>query len=583
MAYEKLKSENYTNLGGINTKASPYVTGLTEFLKISNFDFTQPGSLTQRPGTELWSGTTLTGRLTSVYEFERLNGLSQMILTANTNAYSQVKGSPPVSFKSGLADGLLFDFVTFVDRMFAANGTDLFRYDGTNAYNFSLPPGITTNFGVTAAVGGSMTAGVTGIFVSSYGYINERGYRGPIAPGITLTLNGVTFNSITYVGMTTPVGFGVSSMAIYRSSAGGVDLYRTTSIAPGTSYADLGNALTTDLFNNYLQFTNIPRFMEIVNNQMFCGGFSNMLSTITWSDIGEPEGSEITWRNEIRTNDGDKLKGIKSFQGGGLVFKERSFTKFFANSPTDVSFEEVSDQYGLLSNRAIAEYDSTLLFLDRKGIVKYDGTSPKIVSDRVEPTFLAMNVDSASDNACAAHMRLRNEIWFAIPINGATMNNCIVIYDYVANAWATWFGLNVSSLAYARGGTSMQRPFYSDYVGAIHNFGASLPADNGAGFTCLFQTRFNNDLGDSVTKLYRQLYLNALPGSGATVGVTVSLFADYGASAALSQPMYLNPFQTRIDFGISAKSMSLELSSLSATHAIKIPGYTFKYRFLRNS
>ena len=59
MPYQKLKSENYTNLGGVNVKISPYLTGDNEFLAIFNMDFTTPGSLTKVPGTTQYIGATV--------------------------------------------------------------------------------------------------------------------------------------------------------------------------------------------------------------------------------------------------------------------------------------------------------------------------------------------------------------------------------------------------------------------------------------------------------------------------------------------------------------------------------------------
>ncbi len=38
MGYNKLKAEKYSNVGGINQKASQYVTGDNEFLDLENYD-----------------------------------------------------------------------------------------------------------------------------------------------------------------------------------------------------------------------------------------------------------------------------------------------------------------------------------------------------------------------------------------------------------------------------------------------------------------------------------------------------------------------------------------------------------------
>lgn len=581
MADEKQKFESYSNLGGMNTKASPHTTGAFEFLKIINYDFSRPGSLTPVPGTTQFLGTTLSGRMSTIYEFERLNGFSQIILTANTNAYF-VSGGVPIAFRTGLTNNAQFDFVSFVDRLFGANGQDFFRWDGTNVSNFSLPPGLTASWGATAVAGGSLFAADATVTVA-YGYINDRGYMGPISNGITIALTVLSANSIKYYGLTAPAGYGISAIALFRTSPDGVDFFRTISLPPSTTqFTDTSLILTDEIAKPYLWFTLAPRYMDIVNNQLFCAGFSSLLSTICWSDIGEPEGIQAEWRNEVRTNDGDRIMGIKAFQGDGIVFKGKSITRFRANNPEDVQFSEISDQYGTLSDRSIVVYDSILLFLDQQGIIQYNGAEPTVLSTRISPVFESMNLDAAKEQSCAIHFKNRKEIWFAIPTGGATLNNTIVVYDYNVNAFYIRNGINPSHLAIMKGGTSSPRAFYSNYAGALFNFGASLVGDSGQGMTYLIQTRFVHDQGDTNEVLWRRLFLNCDPGSGATVAFNVNFFANYGNTVALSRTMYSNPFQTRIDFGVSSKSLSAEITQFSATHIARLDGFTFAYRFLRS-
>jgi hypothetical protein len=181
MSYSKHKTEKYSNLKGINTKISLY-TDTEEFRDLSNVNFAVPGALTKRPGTASYIGATVSGAITGLYEYEKLSGASYVIATANTNAY--VVASPFTTIKASLQNGAIFDFVTFVDHLFAANGTDFFKFDGTNTSSYSLPAGLTGSWGVTAVIGG----GLSGTFQAAYGYLNSRGYLGPMSQGITIAL-----------------------------------------------------------------------------------------------------------------------------------------------------------------------------------------------------------------------------------------------------------------------------------------------------------------------------------------------------------------------------------------------------------
>lgn len=584
MPYSKIKSENYSGFGGINTKVSPYNTGAHEFLDLVNYNFKTPGSLTQRNGSTQYIGATVTGRITGIYEFERLSGFSQLIVTANTNAY-YVNGSNLTAFKTGLLNGAIFDFVTFVDRLFYCNGDSFQKWDGTNNYNFSLPD-VQSTFTITAGSSG-VASGMTGVYQYSYGYLNERGYLGPasvfgVSNSISFFAIGAT--QIFVSGLTAPSGYGITAIAIYRSAPNSLDLFRIGYASPtSATFVDTNFPLTTDPANYNLWFTLMPRYMELYNNQLFLAGFSSLLSTMYWSDIGEPESVDPTYFAELRSNDGDRITALKFYNSTLLAFKQKSFAQIIGDTPTNLLVKEISDQYGCLSNRAVVTFNDTCYFLDRKGVVEYNGANVKIISARVEPIFKTMNVDAAIDNAVAVHNKEDNELWFGIPTNGSTLINTTVVYDYVVDAWTKYEGFNPSSLAIARNRLSSPSPIYGDYSGSIYNFGASLPADNLNGLTTIVKTYFLHDLGQSTEKQWRRLYLNVDPIVGLTASININLCANYGASINASRTMYLNPFQSRIDFGIPAKSLQVQFTSYSSTLFIKIYGYTIESRFQRNT
>lgn len=564
-------------LGGINTKVSTYTNQATEFRDIQNLHFTTPNALTKRQGSTLYLGATISGRITGLTEFQRLSGSSYIISTANTNAYSVTSSYNVI--KTGLKNNALFDFVTFVDRLFSANGQDFFKFDGVNTYNFSLPPGATSGFGVTALVGGTLN----GTYLASYGYLNERGYFGPAAPGATIVLNGTTFGSIGYYGMTTPPGFGVTAIALYRTTAGGVDLVGTTFAPINTdSVTDPGWPLSTRLANFNLYFTMAPRYMEIYNNQLMLAGFSSALSTLYWSDIGEPESIDPTFFAEFRTNDGDRITTLKTYNNAMIVAKERSFHRLTGDNPSDFLVQEISDQYGCLSNRAAVVFENKLWFLDTKGVVEYNGANIAIVSNRIESIFLSMNIDAARDNAVAIHYRDFNEVWFAIPINGSTTNNAIVIYDYIADAWTRYTGLFISSLFVGQGNLTSKAAIYGGYTGNIFYFDKNLMGDSGQGITCSFATRFHTDRGQTTENMWRRFYMDVDPILGITQPISINFRTNYGTTNVLSRTMYQNPFQSRVDFGLASRSIQVEMVHYSATLSIKVNGYSLESRFQRN-
>lgn len=580
MSYPHQKSDAFNAAGGMNIKASLYATADNEQLDLLNFNFRAPGALTKRFGSTTLIGQSVAGTVGGLFEFQRLNGSSYIVATANTNAYTINSGNF-APFRSGLLNNGIFDFVPFVDRLFMANGQDFFKTDGTNSSLYSLPPGQSSAlFGVTSGLGG----GLSGIFLVGYGYLNDRGYFGPVGPtlsGITISLDGTTYGSILWTNLVTPLGYGISAIAFYRSLPGQIFMFGTTQTPAGTNTFQDNAPLSIRDAPQYLWFTMAPRYLELYNNQLFLAGFSSALSTVYWSDIGEPEGVLPEFFAEFRTNDGDRVTGLKSYASSLVVTKERSTLRLLGDDPSNFTIQEVSDQFGCISNRAMVSYNDVLEFLDQKGVVQYNGANILFTSNRVESVFLNMNTAAARDNAQGVHFRNLNEVWWSIPINGSTFNNCVVVHDYLVNAWTVYKGFNPASLAIVRGAFDTPTMLYGSYSGTIFNFGASLFGDNGLGITCSVQSRYWAPMGQSIQQQFRRLFLNTSPIQGSSQPIQVDLIPDYGSSIAQSYTMYQDPFQNRIDFGISSKSLAARFTHVSATLPITLFGWTIESRFQR--
>lgn len=574
---ENFKKEVYELMGGYNSKVSTYMGGPTEFRRLVNFNFVSPGALTSRPGSTLYSGATVSGRITGGIEFERLSGSSYVVVSANTNAYT-VSGSGYVAIRSGLSDSSLFSFQTVVDRLFGANGNDFFKFDGSGTANYSLPD--PTGLTAFPSVGGTLAGGT---YAVAYGYLNDRGYYGPVSNLVYVSVPGGSTAAITYSGMSNVIGYGVSAISLYRSLPGGAAVFGSTTVGFTTSYIDLGAALGTRNEPPYLWFTMVPRSLSLYNNQMFMSGFSTMLSTVYWSDVGEPEGVDPTFFTEFRTNDGDRVTGHVPYQGSLVVFKERSFHRLSGDNPDNFTQVELSDQYGCLSHRASVVYENILLFLDSKGIVRHDGANTSVMSNKVEPLFSGMNLSVARDNAWAIHYRKYNEVWFGIPANGASYLNTIIVYDYLSNAFTTYEGVNASTVFMAKGSTTEKTVFYGGYTGQVCCFGASLYTDEGRGFTALFDTIYHVEGARTGTRLWRRFYVD-VDQNGSQAGGTIAcnFVSNYGTSAPLTRYVSTDSFQTRVDFGIPAKSIQACVSYYSASGPIKINGYAFESRYLRS-
>lgn len=589
MAYEKLKDENYLNLGGINEKLSDYATQKAEFLSLRNLGFTRPGALDTRPGQTHYHSTSLENRITGLYEFNRTSGFSQVIVASGSTLLS-LDGASETVRRTDLG-GSLLDFTTFVDHLWMADGQDYYKYNGTTVSQFSLPEGgAATLLGVTTT--GEFIPIENGTYLIRLGYLNARGYIGPPSAGGGASLSewaahftGTAMQAAILDGVTVPDDYAITAIVTWVQIPSSSD-FVINQMFPVTNQVQVFPTNLDPPFNNlstwpgYLHFTLAAKYTELYNNMLFMGGFDSLPSTTYYSELGEPEAVLPEYFLETRTNDGDEVTGYKAFQGSVLVFKEQSVHEVTGFSPTTLSQREVTLDYGCISNRAIVTFNNRLFFLDEKGIAEYNGVNTQIVSNYMEQTFKRMNIESAKENAVAIHVKRRNEVWFAIPLDDSTENNTVVVYDYYSNSWTEYDGFTVSSLAIIKGLFGNDEPFVGGYTGTVLAFGESYTSDNGATINCEFTTRYHKRLGDSTQELWRRFYLNANPTSS-TQPVEVNFFANYATTSVHSATMFLDQFQRRIDFGESAKSMAVNVQ-FGTTEKVQINGYTIESRYLRS-
>jgi hypothetical protein len=463
----------------------------------------------------------------------------------------------------------------------SATSVTLSFFTGAGSYFYSSVTTKCTGF----TTNGSVPAFWTGIInvPSSYG-INYFG-----TSGITTyydTSQAIGTPSTSFGGAS---GLNQACMAIYRDNGPGTLRYRI-GYAPlnpgdytsGFAFIDLNYPQSTFPEPTCIGATLQPRYLEIYNNQLFMGGFSLFPSIIQFSDIGEPESVQPGSNFELRTNDGDRVTGFKSFFNQMVMFKQNSFHVLTGSNINSFVVTQISDQYGCLSHNAIAIYETYLLFLDKKGIVRYNGANIEVISTKVESIFQSMNVSAAIDKAFMIHYKNKNQIWCAIPINGSTVNNIVVVYDYLAQSWTHFDGFFPNQLSLCLADQPALVPFFADYSGMIYNFGPSYFGDNGNGITTIAQARFIADAGQSVQKLYRQLFLNTKSAVGGTLTFGIKLYNDFGSTSAFSTTMVVSTFQNRIDFGLSVKSLSVEIDDFNNTDQQVIHGYALGSRFLRD-
>lgn len=649
MPYEKQKSENYTNLGGINTKVSQYITGPTEFLSLINVDFRSAGALSSFCGSTLRSTTFLSGGINSLVEFNLFSSSQpylysspSFLIMANgiNNLWNATSGFTSVYNYLSTNDTNPWTYSKAGNYLFAANGNNVITYPGyTTAWQFSLPKMFFTR-GAANTGSNTNTPGLSGNLFMQFSLVRSDGLVGP-AVGYTIgPLTGQTQVVFEVPQFPFLNGWSIGSFGVLTPGASAVQMWATLNNQGPFAYTALvgvsqisfainfnwtasgWNSLTPEPLdyqgaflygfgesqgstgsNVYIPTGQIPlaipSILEYFQNQLFTAGFQSRGSFVNYSNIGTPEQSDYTNNFEVNSEDNDSVSCMKSYFTQLMIFKSRSTWMLNGTDSSNFVLSQVSPIYGCLSSRAACVWNQKIWFLDSKGICEFNGANVEVVSNKVESIFSRMNISAAVSQAVMIHVKERNEVWCCVPIDGASQNNIVIVYDYLTNAWTTrQAGLNIiTAIAPMYLGYNKESILFASTDNALHSFGNSYVTDlflfdPGSGYTALsssplqvIKTRFLEDMGNSVTKQFRRLYLDASVPSGASFVILVNLYADKQTTAALNTTMVLSSsYQNRIDFGIPAKSLSAELiyAVASATSPpFILNGFTIEYRFQR--
>lgn len=653
MAYEKLKREEYFNIGGINRKASVYITGEREVLDLVNLDLSTPGAWTQRPGmTNAIAGNTLAIGSSNRYNFgfqtisayQASFSYNTYVVTQNQiyalslgNGVLTSRGSTLVS-TSGAGNAVLSFTDSESSAFMAVGNTPLKENRRTFIENGPWYSGY-PRLPATITTGSSGTGSLTGAYFFKFAYSNNLKTYGPASPaaaslltyGVSVSVAGVSL--IQFQGLTLSqqavnsganyimifgnrvkgfpsdtmalVGQVVSSATVFNLLAAASSSGALSPVPLDLNYPDnvleiedvISNA--DDSINNTDAILNTAIAVEKHQNRLFW--LQNLpKNQVLFTEIIETTFDEekiYPENNFLLQNQQFSAVGLKSFNQALFIFNQLGVSRLTGDNPNNFNLQELTREYGLTSSRAIAIWHNHLWFLDEHGIIEFNGANFMSVSNRVDDYIRRMNVTAARNAAVAIHYESRNEVWFAIPIDGSNENNIVLIYDYLADGWYT----TKSSYAF-----TMLQDFYQPITtngvplltnqtfytgspgGSMTYFGDSFASDNGAGITVSFKSRYHSEQGHSTTNIWRRLYLDTGPWAGVTIAFQANFYTNFATNTiALTRSIYASGSQysgqqqTRIDFGLPAKSMSVEIVYGATNLKTRIYGYSVESRFLR--
>lgn len=607
------KDENYNNVGGINAKASAYITGPNQFLDIRNYGFIKPGALVSRPGREAsatFSSQTFLPNPMGMIQFTKSDGVSHIVFDQGPTLFIH---SPFTAVGASLTPNVTtaypLDMEVGGDVLYAANGYAFKRYDGSYSTFYNIPSqrtfiigaGITYNLSLGSL--GSTIILAQGFYQFKYAYKrgsptfsgiygertsdeNDVGINVPFL-GVTITPTLVTTTGQWLVyGITVTDGFGISAILPYLDlPAVGTSYIAAPTAAAFFATTYSGITLYTIRFNhftgptdyeNQFNYTLVPSYIETYKNMLFLAGFSGFPSAVWHTELGEFERLEPENFFDVRTGNADRIQCLVVFQDSLIVFKNRSIHEIKGDSPETLSQKDMSLEYGCVNNSAAVTFMNKLWFMDENGICEYNGPDTFIVSYAIEPYL-----NAADKTKCRAiHVKKRSEVWFCCADEA-------FVYDYDMNAWTIYDNIPIE---FERAGeiidfTDSRDVAYFDKVSDVlrlARFNDSLATDFGQAITLSYKTRFHKrqaEGAESTEEIWRRFYSEITPTS-VTLTALVNFYPNYGESIAYSTTVATGDFQVRTEIGIPSRSIAVEFI-LQASEEITFNGYTLESRYLR--
>lgn len=596
MPYSKLKAERYQNVKGINQKKSYYETGDNEVIDLVNYSFQKPGAWTKRWGfTNAISGNTLTAdRVNALWQDYSIG--SDVVSYAATDSklfrydFTNSRYASMYTFTNSPVD---VNYVEYLNMSFATTGEQFFKVGNAQAAYFGLDDPTVT--GVTTAGAGNLT----GSYNFQLAFMDAFGFIGPVSA--TLSISGLAGNSVRFLGITVdsgqtlyaPVNYVIYSDRVVDTSSNIFSVYYDsisnvgiTLIWNGAISIGLTNALHSGI--EFSAFSDVPDYLGVYNQRLFT--LKSGSNLVRYSEPLNPQIIEDPFFYVV--NEKYTATGMRFYNQSLLIFLQKGVFRLTGDG-IDGNFnnQQITSEYGCISNKSIVVFENRCWFLDDVGIIEYNGANIGTISEPIDDYIKRINFDAVK-KACSVHVQDRNEVWFCVPIDGATENNCVLVYDYYAGAWTTYKGFIPTAINQLYTSTTLgiltnEKVFFGSSGGSLYNFGASLPSDNGVATTLMFKTKYHNELGKSNTAQFRRFYLD-IGAHSATQVFNISMYSNYSTgSIAMTRSFPIGMSlaannQNRIDFGIPAKSLSFEVFRNSTTVADQVDGYTVEYRYQRN-
>ena len=269
----------------------------------------------------------------------------------------------------------------------------------------------------------------------------------PNMPAQELTLpSGTQLNATTFSGFVQCFNgvmllLGEDERPLYMSSltTGFTLLTGTYRGVSGQRYTGTDDTTTED----YPLVNEMPPMRQgcYMGNRMW-GVFGT--DTVVYSDLFSPTAFFILSQLRINEGDGDRLVAVYPYDKNTLLcFKDRAVLRldYVYGDLSSIRLVPMTTKYGCVSANSIVDIGTDVYWMSERGVTslrvtqqnELQGTSVTL-SEPIEGTMARINW-LARAKICAESWN--NYLYFAVPLDGSSTNNAILVYDLLNGAWAS--------------------------------------------------------------------------------------------------------------------------------------------------
>lgn len=194
----------------------------------------------------------------------------------------------------------------------------------------------------------------------------------------------------------------------------------------------------------------------------------------------------------VSANDGDEITGLIKFQGNLAIFKENSIHILYGENPDVFQLREVNPNLGCIAPYSIVNIYNNLYFLYRDGVYTFNGSTVKVISEKIQPKIdIIKNYDKVSGAWYKHH-------YFLSYPESSNYNNKILSYNILHESWTYFTNIEANIWSNFDGSQESQKNiegiFFGNHKGQIYQYDDS-------------KTRFDDD-GEDINSVYRTKYFN---------------------------------------------------------------------------